>query len=550
MRRALFHVVAAWLMAPACTFAQAPPSPYAAISGVVLNDVTGAPIRRTQIRLSTVDTPRLDAVTYSESNGAFGFNTIPPGKYRLYADKDGFQGQWFGASTPSRPPGTLALAAGDARYGITFRLHPLASVSGTVVDQDGDPLPGMSLRLLKAGFERRKPAWRDAGWTGTDDRGRYRFGEVLPGRYLVMAAQLHRPAVIMRPEGVPSNALTQQVYGAQFFPGGSQASSATPIEVVPGKEVTDIDFRLTPRPVATLRGKVALPDGFAVQGLAANTSVQISIYPQDINNSNAQSAGSMAFGPDFEFEIANLTAGPYVIVAALTAEGRDYRAVERCEIPPGQAITLRLERAIDLAGHLDVEGGGPPPSAFHVSLISGDSPPVRTQPRADVQPDGSFVIPNVVPGIWDIDAEPLPAGGYIKAMLLGEQDVLTEEMAITPATRDPLRVVVSTRGAVVNGKVKVPQDVPRSARAAVLLAPDGKFENVWSFYTMAPADDSGHFEFKGVTPGRYRLYAFEQLEFGEWDDPGFLKPFEPLSEPFDVREGARTERDIQLIPRS
>jgi hypothetical protein len=123
-------------------------------------------------------------------------------------------------------------------------------------------------------------------------------------------------------------------------------------------------------------------------------------------------------------------------------------------------------------------------------------------------------------------------------------------MAITPATHDPLRVVVSTRGAVVSGKVKVPQDVPRSARAAVLLAPDGKFENVWSFYTMAPADDSGRFEFKGVTPGRYRLYAFEQLEFGEWDDPGFLKPFEPLSEPFDVREGAHTERDIQLIPRS
>jgi hypothetical protein len=153
----------------------------------------------------------------------------------------------------------------------------------------------------------------------------------------------------------------------------------------------------------------------------------------------------------------------------------------------------------------------------------------------------------VVPGIWDIDVGPLPPGGFIKAMRLGEQDVLTEDMTIEPTTRESLHVVVSTRGAVVSGTVTVPQGLNRSARARVLLAPSGKYAQVLSFYAEASADESGHFEFKGVTPGKYKLYAFEELQPAAYDDPGFLKAYEKLSEAFDAAEDAHVERKTQLI---
>ena len=78
-------VVSAWLAAPGTVIAQAPaqapPSPFAAVGGMVLNDATGAPLRRAAVTLSTLDATPLEALTFSESNGAFGFNTIPPGKY-------------------------------------------------------------------------------------------------------------------------------------------------------------------------------------------------------------------------------------------------------------------------------------------------------------------------------------------------------------------------------------------------------------------------------------------------------------------------------------
>jgi len=538
--------VSVWLAAAGLALAQdpvaAPPSPFAAIRGVVLNDATGTPIRRAAITLSTLGATPLEALTFSEADGEFGFTTIPPGKYRLRVDLEGFQRAWFGAATPNRAPGILKLAAGDIRYGITFRLRPLGSISGVVLDPDGDPVPNVQLRLLKSTWDRRKPSYRTERWANTDDRGHYRLHDVPSGQYLVMAVQIYTPALTIQPETEAGQATTQKMFAAEFYPDASRFSSAAPVELAGGQDLEGIEFHLATQAAAVLHGKVVVPGD-----LPAGAHVQINVYPQEVPDNTYQSVGIRAPPPDFEFQLPNLIAGTYVIVASLSAGGREYRATERIELPPGgQEITLHPDRGIDLAGRVDLEGGeatGP----FRVSLVPGGYPPGRRQIRVEAHPDGTFVVPSVVPGIWDIGVDPVPPGGYVKAMRLGDRDVLTDDMMIEPATRESLHIVVSTRGAVVAGTVTVPPGVARSARAQVLLAPCGKCANVLSFYARASADDAGHFEFKGVTPGRYKLYAFEEMDPSAYQDPNFLKPFETLGEPFDVAEGARVERQTQLI---
>jgi protocatechuate 3,4-dioxygenase beta subunit len=555
MGNARLSLAIAWLAIGGLAWAQAPSGPYASVSGVVLNDATGTPIRRAMVTLSTLDTPPLEAVTFTESNGAFGFTSIPPGKYRLHADMDGFQHASFGASTPARPPGTLKLAAGDGRYGITFRLRPLGSISGVVLDPDGDPVPNASVRLLRAGFARRKPIYQDVGSANTDPSGHYRVTDVLPGQYVIMAlTQQREPAALIQPEAVLGQSGLQKMYAIDLYPDTSRLSAASPILIAPGKELDGIDFHLTARTVAPLHGRVAIPDDAPAMAIMSVENfrrpyVRISVLPQDVPDGNYQGSGAPAFPPDFTFELPYLIAGPYVVVATLSAPGREYRAVERIELPPaGLEITLHPDRGIDLSGRVEIEGAGERPAGpFRVTLSPGDSLGARVQPAAEVKPDGAFTIPNVFPGIWDINVEPVPRGGYIKAMLLGDQDVLTEDMVITPNTREPLRIVLSTRGAGVVGTVTVRQGAPKSARARVLLAPSGKYENVLSYYSIANADDAGHFEFKSITPGRYKLYAFEELEPASYEDPGFLKPFEKLSEAFDVPEGGHVSRQVPLI---
>ena len=41
---------------------------------------------------------------------------------------------------------------------------------------------------------------------------------------------------------------------------------------------------------------------------------------------------------------------------------------------------------------------------------------------------------------------------------------------------------------------------------------------------------AGGFTFKSLTPGEYRVYAWEEAEYGAWMDPDFMKPLESRGE--------------------
>jgi len=531
-----------WLATAAACAGAAQPQ-FAALSGVVLNDATGTPLRRAVVTLSTVDPPHLEAVTFTESNGAFGFIAIPPGNYRLRAGFDGFERAWFGARDPLRPPGTLKLAAGDNRYGITFRLLPLASISGTVMDADGDPVQNVQVHLLKSTWRRLKPAYVNQGSAYTDDRGQYRLDKVVPGEYIVMAAQSNE-VIATTSEVAVGQPTNEKIYAEQFYPDASRPLDAAPLQIGGGETREGIDFHLTPRAMARLHGTIVLP-----HEVTRSHGVRITVYPQQLpEGSNQVSAMTGTRGGD-EFEITNVIAGSYVVVAALNNGDRDYSAMERIDLPPGGLeLTLHMEPDPDVSGRVDLEGGEHPQEGFRVALISGGDRPGYQRHDAVVKADGTFTVKNVPPGIWDISVQPLPPGGFIKSMRLGDQDVLTEDMTIQSDTHDPLNIVVSARGGVIAGTVTVPKGLARSPRASVLLAPDGKFANVLSFYRHAFADDSGHFQMKGIRPGRYKLYAFEELDPEAFEDPGFLKPYAERGQAFDVAEDSHVNRETELIP--
>jgi hypothetical protein len=133
-------------------------------------------------------------------------------------------------------------------------------------------------------------------------------------------------------------------------------------------------------------------------------------------------------------------------------------------------------------------------------------------------------------------------------MMLGDKDVLTDDMYLAAGTRAPLNIVLSMNGAVVSGTVFEAPGKP-AGRVMVLLAPEGKFDNVLSFYELRSSEDNGHFEFNSVTPGRYKVFAFDHLQPGEYWNPEFLKPYIALGEPFDASDGARVKHDATLIVR-
>ena len=537
----LFVCTAAWCQPDKASS----PSESAWVGGTVLDRGTGSPLSKALVTLSTEQAEPLDALAITDSAGRFAFANVPPGRYQLHADCKGYLRASYGAETANHPPGIITLHAGEKRD-FVLRLEALGSVSGVVVDEEGDPLPGVTISLWMQFFWRGKPRFFERNTVNSDDRGLYRISGVVGGRYIVMANGLGRQAFRMQPEAIADQKAPEQArYGVQFYPGTDRMSAAAVIAVEPGREVKGTDFRMVANLTATLRGAVTPP-----VELPADSRIDVEIIQQDLPDENQ---GHFVFslpGPNYSFEQYGLVPGEYLLLTRLSLGERRYQGAQRVELSGGadKEVTLTLVPGIDLSGTLRIEGDDGDPREYSVELSPGESlSPSGFRPTAAVKADGSFVLRSVVPGTWDIGVNPIPPGGYIKSMRLGDQDVLTEDMIIGPRTAAPLRIVVSTRGGVLEGSVKRSSGED-AARAIVLLAPAGTYSNVLSFYSTAVADEGGRFKLRGLTPGGYKLYAFEAMEDGAWQNPEFLKPYESLGEKVEIAEGANASKEMQLIP--
>jgi hypothetical protein len=515
------------------------------VAGVVVDASTGSPIRKAYVTLSTAEDNPAEALDITGGSGHFTFANVPSGRYRLHALSEGYHQAWYGAPMPNHAPGIIGLHAGDPPQNFVLRMTRLGTISGVVLEQDDDPLEGAAVSLWMPWFERGKPGFAPQGTAATNERGEYRITGVVPGRYLVMVNCMGRQAIRIQPESVagaqPLDQRFQPQFGVQYFPATERLSEASLLSVAPGKEIDGIDFHMATRPPTILRGSVAPPSD-----LPPDVFIQVTGISHETPD-RAQFFGAGAGPPKYEFEIGGVLPGEYLLVATVSAGGRPYRGVQRVLVSAGveNQVTLKLEAGINLAGTLKIEGGSKDEPL--VVLTSGDPFPYNdAPPQTHVKADGSFVIPGVVPGIWDIGVQPVPEGGYIKSMRLGEQDVLTEDMVIRPDTAAPLHIVVGARGGILEGDVK--SDAGKEAGPAyVLAAPDGKYGHVLSFYTAVNTDEKGHFKLKGLTPGRYKLFAFEALQYCAWCDPNFLKPLASQGEVVEVSEGVNPSKEVHII---
>ena len=531
------------LSAVCALWSQAGPS---LVAGAVVEAGSGSPIRKAYVSLSTAEDNPAEALAITDSSGRFAFANVPPGRYQLHVQRDGYQQAWYGAPTPNHAPGVIALPSGETRQDFVLRMSQLGAISGVVLDQDGDPLDGAVVSLWMPWFQRGKPGFAQRGSTVTNDRGEYQITNVFPGRYLVMVNGTGRQAIRIHPESLasvqPIDQRFEQQYGVQYFPATERLSGASLLTVA-GKEIEGIDFHMVARSPTILRGSV-VPSS----EVSPDVFIQVAGISQDLPDRTQFGFGTGAGPPKYEFETGGVLPGEYLLVATVSVGGRPYRGVQRVVVnaEAENRAMLKLEPGIDLVGSFTIEGGSKEAEPLLV-LTPGDALPYNsTPPQAHVKADGSFVIPGVVPGIWDIGVQPVPEGGYVKSMRLGEQDVLTEDMVIRPDTTEPLHIIVSTRGGVLEGDVKA--DSGKDAGPAnVLAAPDGKYSHVLSFYIAVNADEKGHFKLKGLTPGRYKLYAFEALEYCAWCDPDFLKPFASYGEPVQVTEGVNPSKEVRLI---
>ncbi|HEX7286760.1 MAG TPA: carboxypeptidase-like regulatory domain-containing protein [Candidatus Angelobacter sp.] len=521
-----------------------PPAP-ALVEGHVVNKLTGAPVKGAHViytRLASSAEAALPISTDSDSQGQFHIE-LTPGSYRLWVERPGFSRLNYGARTTEAPGDTLGLAAGQEIHDVTFRITPLGAISGRLLDDDGEPVQGAGIQVLRVSYATEKRRLVPVSGASSNDRGEYRCYDLPPGWYFLLAtprgAPLTRPAE--RDALVPE---MQDPYAPLYYPGVLDLGSASPVAVPEGGDVPDVNFRMQKVRAVTVRGRLLSPVNLGqsqVQVVLAHNERETASYVD-----RAAAAVDAATG---RFEIRGVVPGLYFLIATQLHSGRALAAripIDVSSSAPPQDVVLPLAQGPDLIGNVVMDGAAKLPPDVTVRLVSVEGLAAGPPPFGKVGPDGRFHLPAVLPGLWNLSLEQLPAGVWIKSATFGELDVTAADLIVSGGGTGPLRIVLAEGGADVSGVV---EQEGQPLKSTIVLAPtEPDLKDAPQMYRSTSTGDHGTFAFKGVRPGAYKLYAFESIEPFAWLNPDVLKPIEEMGEAITVSPGEKLSRRLVPVP--
>jgi hypothetical protein len=289
----------------------------AALIGVVLDETSNKPVAGAIVSITAVQgtpapTGRNNSRVITGSDGRYLFSGLPQGLYSLGATKNGYLNANAGSSTGGNSM-PIDLAEGQIRTDTTIEMSRPGAISGTILDEAGEPVIGVQVAVARRVRSRGRVTWQNTGSGGsTDDRGMFRAGNLAPGDYVVRTEQSNtsvptsmmdayqKAAETLRPgepnplldevvmiggmglmPGSPSARLENAqvkslsrstaispdasggtfVYPSLYYPAASTASTATIVTIRSGEDRTGIDMALRPVRAVSIGGTVSGPDG-------------------------------------------------------------------------------------------------------------------------------------------------------------------------------------------------------------------------------------------------------------------------------------------------
>jgi protocatechuate 3,4-dioxygenase beta subunit len=191
-------------------------------------------------RVSIMNSDVLMPAVFTDPQGRYSIEGLPAGPVILEARKLGYISLQYGQRRPSDAETTITLQQQELRSGVDIVLPRGSMVSGTVVDEHGEPVEGISISAFQLG---RLESWTTVRSSTlprtTDDRGHYRLTGLDPGTYLVAATVK---------SGVSSTGTTEsRAYTTTYYPGTSDVLTSQRIVLDAGRNADGIDIPFAPR---------------------------------------------------------------------------------------------------------------------------------------------------------------------------------------------------------------------------------------------------------------------------------------------------------------
>ncbi|MGC2661275.1 MAG: carboxypeptidase-like regulatory domain-containing protein, partial [Bryobacteraceae bacterium] len=357
-----------------------------ALAGVMVRAGTNQPLKHVLVTVTYVPRRQWHLSYITDSDGRFIFANLPAGKWNLSAEKDGYPPTSYqsdeGYST------AVVLGAGADSTHIVFPLTPAAILSGTVVDEHGDPVWQAQVMIFRTGVVSGKLTTGAAGASQTDGSGEFTFGALPPGKYYVAVSGRpwyannfdgNVPFMINAPGGVSAPSASESTqhddrdvaYPITYYGDATDASAAEPVTIREGDEAR---IHITLRAAPSWR--IIIPGGQG-RGISVE-AIGPANYPVNFPAPMASISGAI--------EVHGIPSGHYEI-KLMGPHGNLQKIVD---VDGDQTINFAdAVSPIKVMGHVKWEGLAPL-AANPQSILSlvGDDPGIAA--NAQIATDGSF----------------------------------------------------------------------------------------------------------------------------------------------------------------
>ncbi len=250
MKRSLGLTILGAALATAQPQQPAEPITNASISGIVNDASTGRPLANYLVitnvkpqRDRKIEARNVTAST--DDHGRYHLNDLPPGDYDIQVHNTESFREFLSKA--------VRLAGHDIDH-IDFHFVPNGSISGKIVDENGEPVPNLSVELI--GREYFAGALRDhyERMSSTNDRGEYTISGVHAGSvYFLMVEQWAR-RLLAHSEAPLNPKLRRRVPMRTWYPNSPSRDGAQPITVRSGEHREGLDMQVRKSPSYCIDG--------------------------------------------------------------------------------------------------------------------------------------------------------------------------------------------------------------------------------------------------------------------------------------------------------
>lgn len=482
----------------------------------------------------------------TDSGGRFAIKGVRPGSYRLSVSKNAFVAQEYGQRKPGDPGSVLTLHPGQDIRDVIFRMIPSAVISGRILDEDGEPMPHVTVSALREIHVQGTRKLRTQTDFQTNDLGEYRLFGLPPGKYLVTAS-LSEHFQFQGTEQRQSSEL-ETAYSRLYYPGTPDAEKAAAIRVKAGEEIPAVEILMRQFQVYRVRGHV-----YNQIARRSSSGINLMLYPRSSSlewDPNTQQVRVEA--ADGAFEIRDVLPGPYVLQAHWFEENR-MAHVSQVNVDVSNTnlddVSLFLTPGTNVSGRV-VWDGPPALQAGELRVLIRPVDGSRTMfagGTVRVDPSNAFTLQDLTDGTYRPQVWGQSNDCFVKDVRYGTASVFEDGFTVTRGTAPgALEITISSRGARVQGSVLNADNLP-AAGVWVVLVPDAKHRSRFELYKRQATDQYGHFAFRGIAPGEYKVFSWEEVEDGAWQDPDFLGPFEIKGESVEVKESEQKSVSVVAI---